>query len=696
MKQGVFFTLVIGIFGGISLYFGDWRIIIALEISIALIILYFKKVCFFLIIQFLGVLFGLLLIGINQKPLPMRIEGDLGKVLRVGPTYVFVEINQIHYVIFVEEIAQELEIGSESLWWGEIESLDSSKIPLIFSFSDYLHYQGIRGSLQVESYQIISNVRPNEPIIKELLLQGLSIETKEALGFILFGIHSENETSFYESLTNLSVLDLFVVSGFHLSLLMGVLIYLLRLFYRSSYDEYLALILMVPYIWLLNWSVSALRAILVPFLALLDRDLFHLSLGKYDVLAIIASALLIANPYYIFQLGFQFSFLATFGLYVFRDVTKGWNKFYQVLIIPLGVYLLLIPLILNSHYQISLLSPLFHLVLSLPVVGIFPLGLATLFFHPLEGIFYPIYFGLKDIIVKMSDWGGILILGKPTPWEIVLYYFALSLSLWFIHKQWWRRFFGLFFIDLILLVVFVFRRDFNPSSRVTFVDVGQGDCILIQGPFNQYQILIDTGGLTYLDLASERLVPYFYALGITSLDAVFITHEDFDHMGALQSLKQQFPIEQVIYNSEKQEYVINGLMVKNLNPLMDVNLSSDDSNEQSMVLQINIQGLTYLFTGDAPESVEHLILTRFKDVDCDVLKVGHHGSNSSTSESFLERISPSIAVISVGINNRYGHPSKEVIERLEEHHVPFLMTSQYGTITIETLFNWHFVMTALP
>ena len=226
-----------------------------------------------------------------------------------------------------------------------------------------------------------------------------------------------------------------------------------------------------------------------------------------------------------------------------------------------------------------------------------------------------------------------------------------------------------------------------------FIDVGQGDSCLIHGKNNEYNILIDTGGSIYSDIATNKLIPYFNKEGIKKIDLVIISHLDYDHYGALDSLKKNFKINKVVDNNEYEYLYYQDLKFKNLN--IFYNRECEDENTKSSVLLFDFIGLKFLLTGDAPKEIEKKIIETYK-IDIDVLKVGHHGSNTSSSLEFIHSIKPELAIISVGRNNRYGHPDNEVINNLNKEKVMILRTDKRGSIKIsKNVFNEVIINTKL-
>ena len=186
--------------------------------------------------------------------------------------------------------------------------------------------------------------------------------------------------------------------------------------------------------------------------------------------------------------------------------------------------------------------------------------------------------------------------------------------------------------------------------------------------------MIDTGGNKSFDMAEETLIPFMNKKKITHLDALILTHDDFDHSGAKDSLCQNFTVKNVLTEANQFPYKVGDLCFTNLNTF-----DFTEENDKSLVLSLDFIHKKFLFMGDASVKTEEKILETY-NVDCDILKVGHHGSNTSTSDKFLKAASPNEAVISVGAKNSYKHPSHEIIDRLKKYNVKIRRTDEEGTI----------------
>lgn len=243
------------------------------------------------------------------------------------------------------------------------------------------------------------------------------------------------------------------------------------------------------------------------------------------------------------------------------------------------------------------------------------------------------------------------------------------------------------------------KQTINESSsnlKIYFVDVGQADCILINDN-NEYS-LIDAGN----NEDGEKIVKYFKDLGITKFKYVFGTHAHEDHIGGMDNIIENFQIEHfympdTITTTRTFEEVLDALEEKNIafeTPEEDENLTFRDTvfkvlhvgkdkrdlNDTSIVLKLTYKNTSYLFMGDATSSVEKDILD--KDIKSDVLKVGHHGSQYSSTISFLKKVSPKYAIIEVGKNNSYNHPKEVTLKKLEDLGTKIYRTDEDGTIIL--------------
>jgi competence protein ComEC len=221
------------------------------------------------------------------------------------------------------------------------------------------------------------------------------------------------------------------------------------------------------------------------------------------------------------------------------------------------------------------------------------------------------------------------------------------------------------------------------AYQVTLISVGQGDAILLQAPFNQEVILIDTGKQS----AYGQVSSFLNAQGISKLDALIVTHDDTDHSANLDRLKRDYHVMRSV--TEPEDLNLIWFHLKSLR----TSLINPTDNQASLIYLFEINAFSFLLMADADEFIEADLIRQYPDLKADVLKVGHHGSSSSSSDDFLSRIQPKLALISVG-HNAYGHPSYKTLDRLRKHRALVLNTRDEGDITIILSSVWNGLKTS--
>ena len=262
---------------------------------------------------------------------------------------------------------------------------------------------------------------------------------------------------------------------------------------------------------------------------------------------------------------------------------------------------------------------------------------------------------------------------------IIIYLLYLFLVIIYLYKQ--NKI--IIIVFSILLLIHYLIPYIDSIKYIKILDVGQGDCILINE--QNKTILIDTGGNKDIEtnITSNIIIPTLKYHGIKKINYLILTHGDYDHMGEAINLVENFKVEKVIFNCgpyndlEKELIkVLDKKKIKYYSCIKELNIDKnklyflqtkeyDNENDNSNVIYTEIDGYKFMFMGDAGVDKEKDILEKYNISNIDVLKVGHHGSKTSSSESFINKINPEYSIISVGKNNRYGHPNKEVLSVLE-------------------------------
>lgn len=241
-------------------------------------------------------------------------------------------------------------------------------------------------------------------------------------------------------------------------------------------------------------------------------------------------------------------------------------------------------------------------------------------------------------------------------------------------------------IYMILFLIPFLEVFCNPFFQVYTLNIGQGDCSVIVEPFYKSVVMIDCGQSLYRDNVERIIFPFLENKNIHTIDTLILTHDDFDHSGGYDRLKEKVKIKQVIKDSKDKvnvEYPFYLLLQERI---------SKDENDSSIISYFTYDHLNYLFMGDASKEIEKQLMDTY-DLKADVIKVGHHGSNTSSDAAFLDSLDCKIALISAGYKNKYDHPSTETLKTLDHLHIHTFCTSTNGSIAIYSLHEFAFIVT---
>ena len=540
-----------------------------------------------------------------------------------------------------------------------------------FNYQYYLYSLNIFDTLQLE--KIKSNQHQDhlyhylEKRIKT------SSKVKSLLSLFILGTKDEQMKEYYQKLTQLSIVHLFALSGMHLTILQKWLMNFLKFFFSKKGQKCISLILIGVYMFSIPYNISYLRAYLMLFLPMI----FGKWLNQLDIFSFLTVGMLMYNPYLIYNLSFIFSYLIYFFILLLQNQKAG--KYY--------LFLGSIPIIISIQH----ILPVFSFLIGILLMPYIEMIYKSMLYYLLLGKYILPFLSLEyELLLKMIafiyDFSFTLPFSQPTLFFIGVYYYLYLKGIYKLNVN--RKVTQEVCLLLSVLLAFYFYPYYNMKGQVVMIDVGQGDCFFIQQPYARGNVLIDTGGLQKSDLATSRLIPYLQSQGVFYLDAVFISHEDYDHCGALASLKEHFKVKKVLYDFKKKK--IGDLVFKNL----ALDKYYTNSNDRSSIIYVTINHLNYLFTGDISKEVENDLYQTYHHLDVDVLKVAHHGSSSSSSEDLFKMIDPKVALISVGKNNRYRHPSYLTLKRLEAYGVKIYRSDLQGMVKIVYYGGKNYVMTS--
>lgn len=546
-----------------------------------------------------------------------------------------------------------------------------------FNYQKYLYYKKIYYLVEATSINKIANNHNYLYTIKNTLYQ--KINKLKSSNYIKTLLFCDNTLSkeIKESYRINGISHLFSVSGMHINFFVSIIyLYLNKITYNKRIKYLITNIFIITYL-ILFPSSSLLRSAVMSILYSINY-LLKLKIKKIDILLLTLGVSLLINPFIIYDLGYIYSYTITFFLVLSSSTLKKKNKINKIIYISLLSFLVSIPITIYNSYEINIISILLNIIL-VPIISIIilPLTILTYIFPILDSILYLFTNTLETISLFISKINITkIIFPKPSLLIIVLYYIIFLLS--YQNKKY-------FYLNIILLIIIYIYPYLNSNFEVVMFEVGEADCHLIKYPYNKNTILIDTGKNEYK--IKNEVIPYLKSIGIKKIDYLIITHGDEDHIGGSITLINNFQVKNVILN--KGTFTdIEKELIKNLNKkkipyqinINKINLSNhtiyllnntkyNNENDNSIITYFTYQKYKFLYMGDASITTEDNLLENYNLNNIFILKVGHHGSNTSSSKDFISQINPSISLISVGENNIYHHPNKEVINNLSKSRI---------------------------
>ena len=575
----------------------------------------------------------------------------------------------------------------------------------LFNYKKYLLSNNIKYTVKASNIKILKRNKNIFYKLKNYIffkIKSLDKSKKYILTFI-FADKSYIDKEMYDNYQNLGISHLFAVSGMHISLVTFILLKLLE--GKNEVIKYLiTFIFLMFYLFLTNYTISMVRACF-QFILIFINKLFKLNIDNSNIVIFLFSVLIILNPYIIYNIGFLFSFSISFTLIKFKDMITGDFMIKNIKTSLLSFFVSM-PILINNFFKVNFLSIILNII-YIPFVSyiLFPLCLITILFPFFDSFTYFVINFFETITKFFSSIN--LLTFSITKMNIILVIIYYFIFLWIIksNDKLKKK-----IIIVFIFIVFIINNNTIVNNEVHFLDVGQGDSTLIR--IKNKNILIDTGGNINFNISKNVLIPYFRSSGVKKIDYLILTHGDYDHMGEAINLVENFKVEKVIFNCGPYNDLENELIevldkkkIKYYSYIKELNVDNnklhflqtkeyDNENENSNVIYTKLNGYRFMFMGDAGVEKEKDILEKYNVSKIDVLKIGHHGSKTSSDKNFIDEMNPKYSVISVGKNNRYGHPNKEVLENLKESKI--YRTDKDGSIMFKIKNNKLQVETCSP
>lgn len=633
------------------------------------------------------------------------------------------------FIVYINKKNKKLlEYGDLIEIKGEYSAPEVARNYKGFDYSQYLKTLNIYGTIKVEESKII-NKNQLSPIlisinnIKEKMIdnanRNMPKRTANLLLGILIGERDNIQEDIIESFRTANLSHILAVSGAHTSYIILGITYLISKSKTPKRIGYIITIInLLIFIIITGASYSVVRACIMA-IVVIGAKICYRKENFFTSICISLIIILIQNPFAINDIGLKLSFMGTAGIVIFnKSITNFFiklkikQKIAEALSVTFSAQLMIMPITILNFNTISLTFFISNILAS-PLLGIIIIfGFISIFIssilNPISKILFLILHIFLELLILVSKvtekipGSSILVRTPNILFAIVYYILILFFNYFFVIKQNPTRRFHKKIIKIITIkniknafkviaVVFLIMllltrivRIINPTLKIYFIDVGQGDSTLIVTPKNK-KILIDGG-----EGKTNVLFQYLLDRRINKIDYIIISHFDSDHCNGLIEIIEKMRVENIVMSKqskESEEYkkileiikqknikvssvkaedkiiIEKNLYTKILNPAEKFEFQ--DLNNNAIVAKLVYKNFSMLFTGDIEKAEENLAKKYKNELKSTILKVAHHGSKTSTSEEFLKYVEPQIALIGVGENNKFGHPNQITIEKLK-------------------------------
>ena len=733
------------------------------------------KVGKYVVLFLISVLISNIQITLLEKSFDEKYQ-NVGENLEIAGTIISNPIDKQYknqYILKVEEIngnkeykntnlqlnvkkeKETLNYGDKIIVKGNFEEANTARNEGGFDYKQYLKSKNIYGIVTVDKKDIETINKNNVGVIdllankvrnsmKRKIEQNLPNETNELLSGMLIGEKSNLQKEIQKDFRDSSLSHVLAISGMHVSYVMlGITFLISKIKFSKKMSKIVIILILLFFIILTGKTASVTRACFMSSYIIL-ASLLHKKAHVLGSISISLLIILIINPYFILDIGLQLSYGGTIGIVLIYPILKKLKKkkedknskfkkiihkvkekILDIILITISANLVIFPIVLFHYNTISftfiisnlLISPIIGIIIILGFISVF----ASYIISPISKVMFLILQTFLNLLIKIAHFCAELPFSKvyfPTPkiYVIIIYYVFLIFIILernkiIVIKKINKKIIIIFVIIIIILNLIL---NFIPKTfTISFIDVGQGDSMLISTPKGK-KILIDGGGSRdeeSFNIGKQTLIPYLLNKGITKLDYILISHFDSDHVGGILSVLEELKVEKVIIceQEENENYRRFKEIVKNKkikvyvvkkgdnvkieeNILLNILWPKDEKikenaiNNNSIVAKLNYKNFSILLTGDIEKIAENEILKEYENsniLNANILKVAHHGSKSSSINEFLEKVKPQIALIGVGEKNTFGHPNEGVLKRLENINTKIYRTDKKGEITIK-------------
>ena len=627
------------------------------------------------------------------------------------------EIDNKKFILYIPKDVEKLEYGSIIKINAQYTEATRDRNYGGFNYKTYLRTKKIYGIFNVEDVEIVKNGSNNIIIklrkyIKSKLREKLKKENSELAISLIVGDRSHISSEVEDNFKKANLMHMLAISGAHFSYVILIATFISNRFQYKRLGQLIQIIAIIFFMNLTGNTASVVRAGIMSIL-LIGSSICKRQNDSLNNIAISAIIQIINNPYIIFDSGFMLSYSGVLGIILFYKRISEHIHFKSIAL-TISANIFIIPIMIYNFHTISGSFIISNICASWLLGIIIILEFISLCI-PIK-LLYMILDLLIMMLRKISEICANIPFAQMYVPRYAIFFVIVIYILIFCRKLKCGKYvYSFLTIGVSILLIVNFTDVYQDRMRINFIDVGQGDSCLIR--YKGTNIMIDSGGSLSknkdgksYDIGENVLNNYLLNRGITRLDYIMASHFDEDHSQGFVFLLKNMKVKnviiseqyktssiyeqfkqickkqniQIIYVRSGDEIRIKDLAFKILHPKSKENqISENPLNNNAIVCMVKYKNRRILFTGDIEKVAENEMVKEYTNgLKADILKVGHHGSKTSTTKEFLDLINPSVALIGVGQNNKFGHPNEDVIKRLEEKNIQIYRTDEMGEISV--------------
>lgn len=627
------------------------------------------------------------------------------------------EIYNKKFILYIPKDVEKLEYGSIIKINAQYTEATRDRNYGGFNYKTYLRTKKIYGIFNVEDVEIVKNGSDNIIIklrkyIKSKLREKLKKENSELAISLIVGDRSHISSEVEDNFKKANLMHMLAISGAHFSYVILIATFISNRLQHKRLGQLIQIIAIIFFMNLTGNTASVVRAGIMSIL-LIGSSICKRQNDSLNNIAISAIIQIINNPYIIFDSGFMLSYSGVLGIILFYKKISEHIHFKSIAL-TISANIFIIPIMIYNFHTISGSFIISNICASWLLGIIIILEFISLCI-PIK-LLYMILDLLIMMLRKIAEICANIPFAQMYVPRYAIFFVIVIYILIFCRKLKCRKYvYSFLTIGVSILLIVNFTDVYQDRMRINFIDVGQGDSCLIR--YKGINIMIDSGGSLSknkdgksYDIGENVLNNYLLNRGITRLDYIMASHFDEDHSQGFVFLLKNMKVKnviiseqyktssiyeqfkqickkqniQIIYVRSGDEIRIKDLAFKILHPKSKENqISENPLNNNAIVCMVKYKNRRILFTGDIEKVAENEMVKEYTNgLKADILKVGHHGSKTSTTKEFLDLINPSVALIGVGQNNKFGHPNEDVIKRLEEKNIQIYRTDEMGEISV--------------